>query len=181
MSSDRILEIAEHLAAADGEQDADLHRWAAARGIWEEIHENERTYRDLGEELKKSHVYVYRYAKCWEEIKDTYDSESSLPRFSAIYYSAEVHGENYRGKAKDGSEKDEAKAESDDKKADEPDPRETATGWIASADAALGKLSEHPAAWAFLTGDDLKTLRGLPGRARAVLKEIKTKASAGDR
>lgn len=174
---DRIDQIKQALNTIDGEGvEYDQLRWLAAKGIWEEV-DSGKSHRLLGEEIFKSHVYVGWYAKCWALVKDTYD-EGHLPPFADIFYSTEVRGEGYKRKKDpkqdDGRKRGNKKGNAEDEEPQE-DPKVLGSNWIALAMENLRLLEEWPAAWDFLTAEDLATLSRIPGRARGIATQVKRK------
>ena len=171
---DRVEQIRKALNTIDGEGiEYDELRWQAARGIWEEV-DSGKSHRQLGQEIVKSHVYVGWYAKCWALVKDTYD-EGHLPPFADIFYSTEVRGEGFKRKKDpkqdDGRKRNSRKDQGDDE--EKPDPKVLGSSWIALAMENLRLLEEWPAAWEFLTAEDLQTLSRIPGRARGIATQVK--------
>lgn len=172
---DRIEQIKQALNTIDGEGvEYDQLRWQAAKGIWEEV-DSGKSHRQLGQEIFKSHVYVGWYAKCWSLVKDAYD-EGHLPPFADIFYSTEVRGEGYKRK-KEPKQSDGRKNRKKADEGDEPeeDPKVLGSSWIHLAMENLRLLEEWPAAWEFLSAEDLATLSRIPGRARGIATQVKRK------
>jgi hypothetical protein len=169
----RVEEIKAALNAADGEGiEFEELRWKAAKGIWEEV-QTGKSHRQLAVEITKSHVYVGWYAKCWELVKETYD-EGCLPIFADIFYSTEVRGEGFK-RRKDPKQGDGRKnrKKGDEDGEEKENPKVLGAQWISLAMENLTLLEEWPAAWEFLTDEDLATLRRIPGRARGIATQVK--------
>jgi len=163
---DRIAEIKHHLAEADGDEaTVSVHRWAAARLIYEEV-QSGTSRRALAEQVGKSHTHIRYMYNCWDIVGrklQVSGSEKSLPNFQAIYASDEIRG------MEDGEEQ----KGSGDRRRKRPDDENSYTthGLVVQAATAIDALARNKTHHSLLTEDDLKLLRAIPPTVRALLRE----------
>lgn len=91
---ERVDQIIQHEAAAvQSAQEAEAHRWEAARLISEELADG-MSQRALAAEIGKSQPHVSYMAKCWAQ-RDNHGYHS----FDELYHSADIRGEVTAGPA----------------------------------------------------------------------------------
>jgi hypothetical protein len=166
--TDRIEEIKRCLLVAEGDEHvASVHRWKAARLIYDEVRSG-TSRRELGSRIGKSHTHVRYMYNCWDIVGrklQVSGSPDTLPNFQAIYMSDEVRGDS--GEEPDGGKtgsRRERRRRREDSALDT-----SAHGLVKSAAVAVNAIAQNPAYWPLLTDEDIEILRAIPPAVRAIL------------
>jgi hypothetical protein len=169
-----IEEIQKHLAIAEGtDRDSGIHRWAAARGIWEH-RQLGKSLRQVGEEIGRSHMYVQYYERVWalagREVWEAATDKATVvfPEFKDIYYSVEVRGPSIVGRHADADEDEGTEDIRTGADREEHEPVDeadfTAHGLVTTAADAIERLYGRKAEWATLSTEDRVTMGKIANR-----------------
>jgi hypothetical protein len=177
---DRIQRIIDHEQATDiPEAEVNVHKWKAARLIWEEL--QSKTVRDLGAEIKERGVkrgysitHLTWMKKCWQVVVVdrglVFGSVSDLPPFNQIYNSDEVRGtgkEEKQGPKRERQERPE-RGERKERPAKEGSDF-SPSGLVATAERAVSLLATNRAYWQLLSAEDRNLLSRVAGLCADIL------------
>lgn len=162
---DKIEEIRTHLSAADGKgATVSVHRWEAARLIYEVVKDGE-TKRGLAERIGKSHTHVNFMYKCWDLVgrKLVVSGPEDLPDFQSVYTSPEVRGESAGKSVPDTAgggdrEPKERSSPADREPRDNDTENVSASGLVLRAGLAIATIHDNRPFWVLLTKEDRQGL-----------------------
>ncbi len=165
---DVISEIKMHLARADGDQKiVSVHRWEAARLIWETVMAG-WSRREIAEKIGKSHTHVRYMYNCWDMVgrKLTVSGPEDLPDFNEIYNSEEVRGiqRQEQPQAAESQERRQPR--------EQTGPDNTAQGLVEQARQAIRSLHDNPGFDVGLSREEACRLNDLIPMIRAILGRI---------